>query len=211
MARRTEIVDAIRDMIISGAFQPGVSVPEDALAAEFRVSRTPIREALIVLESRALVSTETNRGFRVSSVSVESIRNYFAAARTILPAVAALAAQHASDDDFESLEPPDALDADATTSASVLRHFRYVRTLSRSSRNAFLASFAEVTEGYHCFVRSSVMTNVPRAVAEAAAKDLEMHEGNVTHALRQGPGPKLDDAIDQMIEGSRVFLISHLV
>ncbi len=55
------------------------------------------------------------------------------------------------------------------------------------------------------------MRNVPRAVAEAAARELEMHEANVTHALKQGAGPALDDAVDQMIEGSRVFLISHLV
>ena len=209
MARRTELVDAIRDKIITGAFQPGMSVPEEALAAEFKVSRSPVREALIMLEGRALVSTETNRGFRVSSVSVEAIRNYFVAAKTILPVVAALAAQHASEDDFASLAQPDAPDAEPK--ASILKHFRYIQIMSRCSRNAFLASSAEMAEGYHCFVRSSVMKNVSRAVAEAAAKDLEMHEANVNHALKQGPGPTLDDAVDQMIEGSRVFLISHLV
>ncbi len=107
MARRTELVDVIRDMIITGAFQPGMSVPEDALATEFKVSRSPVREALIMLEGRALVSTETNRGFRVSSVSVEAIRNYFVAAKTILPVVAALAANHASDADFAPLAGPD--------------------------------------------------------------------------------------------------------
>ncbi len=209
MARRTELVDAIRDMIITGAFQPGMSVPEDALAAEFKVSRSPVREALIMLESRALVSSETNRGFRVSSVSVEAIRNYFTAAKTILPVVATLAAQHASDDDFAPVARQDALNA--KSKASILTHFRYIQSLSRCSRNAFLASAAEVTEGYHCFVRSSVMRSVPVAVAEAAARDLEMHEANVTHALKRGPGPTLDDAVDQMVEGSRVFLISHLV
>ena len=54
-ALRDQVVRAIRDAIIQGKLRPGEKVPEGDLAQQLTVSRTPIREAIRVLEGQGLV------------------------------------------------------------------------------------------------------------------------------------------------------------
>ena len=68
------VIDAIRDAIYSGRFQPGEPVRELQLAKELRVSQTTVREALLQLEHDGLVVREANRGTRVTSLAENEIR-----------------------------------------------------------------------------------------------------------------------------------------
>ena len=56
--------------ILAGDLQPGDKLNEEAIAAEMKVSRGPVREAFRALESAGLVRTEKNRGVFVRQVSV---------------------------------------------------------------------------------------------------------------------------------------------
>lgn len=60
----------LRDLIIEGAFAGGHPLRQDELAAQFGVSRIPVREALRQLAAEGLVAYEANRGAIVSSVSL---------------------------------------------------------------------------------------------------------------------------------------------
>jgi phosphonate utilization transcriptional regulator len=57
--------------ILHGELAPGNKLNEEALAAQFNVSRGPVREAFRALESAGLVRTEKNRGVFVRQVSIE--------------------------------------------------------------------------------------------------------------------------------------------
>lgn len=59
---RDIVVDAIRDAVIQGKFKPGEKVPESELARQLGVSRTPIREAIRILEQQGLVETRPKNG-----------------------------------------------------------------------------------------------------------------------------------------------------
>jgi DNA-binding GntR family transcriptional regulator len=61
-ALRDRVVRAIRDAIIEGRLRPGEKVPESDLAQQLTVSRTPIREAIRVLEGQGLVEVNPKRG-----------------------------------------------------------------------------------------------------------------------------------------------------
>src|SRR6202050_5101369 len=61
-ALRDQVVKAIRDAIIQGRLRPGEKVPEGDLAQQLTVSRTPIREAIRVLEGQGLVEVNPKRG-----------------------------------------------------------------------------------------------------------------------------------------------------
>jgi DNA-binding GntR family transcriptional regulator len=61
-ALRDRVVQAIRDAIIQGKLRPGEKVPEGELAEQLTVSRTPIREAIRVLEGQGLVVVNPKRG-----------------------------------------------------------------------------------------------------------------------------------------------------
>ena len=63
----------LRDMIMSGEFQPGERISEMTVAQSLGVSRTPVRWALSVLETEGLVTGAPNRGFRTKSFSVEDV------------------------------------------------------------------------------------------------------------------------------------------
>ena len=63
------LVDVVRDFILSGAIASDVPIRQDALAAELRVSKIPLREALARLEQDGLVVSHPNRGFFVRPMS----------------------------------------------------------------------------------------------------------------------------------------------
>jgi DNA-binding GntR family transcriptional regulator len=67
----------LRQRIMSGELGDGFPLRQDALAAELGVSRIPIREALSRLESEGLVVSSPHRGYVVSALSSEEIRELF--------------------------------------------------------------------------------------------------------------------------------------
>ena len=67
----------IRQEILSGAIPCGDYVIEKQLAAQFGVSRTPVREALKRIESTGLIYKESNGRFRVASLSEPLVEEHF--------------------------------------------------------------------------------------------------------------------------------------
>lgn len=63
--------------IVSGAFEPGMALNESELAAEFNVSRTPIREALRQLASSGLVEKRAHRKAVVTKPDDETLAGMF--------------------------------------------------------------------------------------------------------------------------------------
>src|SRR5262249_41988548 len=71
----TEIVyQLLRDAIISKRLPPGERVSEAGLARQLRVSKTPVREALLRLNTIGLIEADGGRGGRIVRPSAELIR-----------------------------------------------------------------------------------------------------------------------------------------
>lgn len=68
-----EVADNIRDAIFAGGYPPGSSLREVELSAALRVSRGPVREALLLLEREGLVRSEWHRGTTVAALSDEDV------------------------------------------------------------------------------------------------------------------------------------------
>ncbi len=76
--RRAEVVrDQIEEDIVAGVRAPGERLDEQSLAAHYKVSRTPIREALAMLASSDLIIAHPNRGAFVASLGVRDIVERF--------------------------------------------------------------------------------------------------------------------------------------
>lgn len=75
-------VEAIRieiaRRIVTGEFAPGMALDETKLAAEFQVSRTPVREALRQLASSGLVHQRPHKKTVVTKPSARALRDMFA-------------------------------------------------------------------------------------------------------------------------------------
>jgi DNA-binding GntR family transcriptional regulator len=72
-----EVVDIIRQAIVTGKLELGQHLAESALSDQMEVSRIPIREALRQLEQEGLVTRYNNRGCFVTDFSDEDVREVF--------------------------------------------------------------------------------------------------------------------------------------
>ncbi|HEX6005182.1 MAG TPA: GntR family transcriptional regulator [Burkholderiales bacterium] len=72
-----QIAARLSERIITGRYAPGQRVLEQAIAAEFAVSRGPVREALRLLERDGLVTILPRRGAQVTNLSAAEVREIF--------------------------------------------------------------------------------------------------------------------------------------
>lgn len=105
----------LRSLIIRGEMVPGSRIPERELSVRMKVSRTPLREALKLLERDGLVEISQNRGARVISFTVEEARELFEVIAGMESLAAQLAAQRITDDELAQLE---------ILHADMLEHYR---------------------------------------------------------------------------------------
>jgi len=82
----------LRARVVSGRLTPGSWVRQEEIAAEFRVSRMPVREALSLLNEDGLVELLPFRGARVPPLSTEELEEIYAARMGL----EGLAARHAA-------------------------------------------------------------------------------------------------------------------
>jgi DNA-binding GntR family transcriptional regulator len=71
------LVDELRERILNLDFPEGGPLRQDSLAGEFGVSRIPLREALLQLEGEGLVTQTAHKGYAVSVLSLDEIREVF--------------------------------------------------------------------------------------------------------------------------------------
>ncbi len=67
----------LRNAILSGLLAPGARLRQVELAAQFGVSRMPVRQALLTLEREGLVKTDAWRGSVVASLDSDTIRDMY--------------------------------------------------------------------------------------------------------------------------------------
>ncbi len=90
--------------IIEGRLRPGERVTEEELAERIGVSRTPIREAMHVLETTGLLVRQRGRGtFVAGPLTLDEARTLYDVREAVEGFLAAAAAEHATAAELESL------------------------------------------------------------------------------------------------------------
>lgn len=114
-----EIIEQVRDLIVSGRLQPGDRLPaERELARTFRVGRSAVREAIRAMESLGIVEARAGEGTFVATLAGSHARDpiiatlfqtwstqrkLFEVRRVLEPGLAALAARRATAEQVEKL------------------------------------------------------------------------------------------------------------
>lgn len=142
----------LREMILSGELAAGTDHLESELADTLGMSRTPIREAALMLESRGLLEMRPRKGVRILPVSAEDMREIY----DILTELESLAAQRAAeagytDDDLallaHSIEQMDQAveddDLEAWAEADDLFHRELVRLGDNQRVEAIVAMMSD--------------------------------------------------------------------
>jgi DNA-binding GntR family transcriptional regulator len=71
--RPVGVLERLRALILTGEYGPDERLIEEQLAERLGVSRTPVRQALTMLEAEGLVEITPNRGATVCSFSIEDV------------------------------------------------------------------------------------------------------------------------------------------
>jgi DNA-binding GntR family transcriptional regulator len=98
------VVERLREKILSGELREGEQLRQDAIAAEFQISRIPVREALSHLAAEGLINIVANRGAVVSALSPEEIGEMFEARAVLECYMLRQAIPNLKEEDFKRAE-----------------------------------------------------------------------------------------------------------
>ncbi|MGW0581868.1 GntR family transcriptional regulator, partial [Streptomyces sp. NPDC002920] len=105
--RREPLVARIAEWVGAGIIEGRPAAGQDLnsvdLSRRFDTSRTPVREALMVLEQEGLVEMKARRRPRVAAPSLQDIRDIYQVRRQLLSMLAALLVERATDGELAEL------------------------------------------------------------------------------------------------------------
>jgi DNA-binding GntR family transcriptional regulator len=141
----------IRTAILEGTYPPGTPLVEVQLAAEFAVSRTPVREALTRLEQDGIVE-RSDRGLQVRRRTPEEILDIYDVRASLESLAARTAAERHTRLDAAKLrrafEACRDLDPSASADERVGHNNAYHQTIWRSTHNDYLQDQLERLSGH---------------------------------------------------------------
>lgn len=141
--RKDQAAEALRLRILTLDHPPGAALDEVALSDEFGLSRTPLREVFQRLAGEGYITLEKNRGASVSSMDLDTMRNFFQCAPLVYASIARLATEQASPAQLESLKSIQRLFAKAVTKKSVvdlaLQNHRFHEQIGVMASSKYLA------------------------------------------------------------------------
>jgi DNA-binding GntR family transcriptional regulator len=200
--------DALRDQleqdIVTGALRPGERLDEQALAARFGVSRTPIREALMQLATAGLVTLQERRGAFVAALGFKEIIERFEAMAVLEGACAALAARRITDEErgklLEAHEACARQAAGGNPDAYYYANERFHHVIYEACHNAFLAEQARQLHG-----RLKPYRRLQLRARSRVASSLAEHQG-IVEAVLAGDGGKAERLLKDhvLIQGERL-------
>ena len=94
----------LKGRVIQGEIPPGARISERSLSQALGVSRTPLREALLQLESEKLVERTESGGWQVPRLSERAVRDIFSVRKQLEVLAVRLSIERASDSEVAGLE-----------------------------------------------------------------------------------------------------------
>lgn len=209
----THIAERVVEAILAQKLAPGERLGEQALATNFNVSRTMVREALMQLQARGFVAVQPRRGWYVVEPSVEEARDAFAARRIVeagiladsgrpLQTVIRTLRQHIADEQ-------DAISgADAATRAFLLADFHVclaeqmghrllcdvLRDLTARTTLAATLFQSKHDAGQSCAQHEAIVAALEAGDMEQARQLMLSHIGSVEKALDVQPPAETEQA-----------------
>lgn len=140
-----QVYSVLRERIADGDIERGSRLHQEDLAAEFGISRTPVREALRRLAAEGLVDLFANRGARVATANRDQIRSSYEARLVVEPGAARLAARRRPADALERMRA--AIRDEEKAGTSPERHYKANRdfhlALVQATENPQVVGFME--------------------------------------------------------------------
>jgi DNA-binding GntR family transcriptional regulator len=139
------VYEELRRDILGLNMEPGTLLDETELAERFRLSRSPVREALIRLSAEGLVQTLRNRSSIVAPFDIVAIPSYLDAVELMYRITTRLAAENRRPAQLARIAELQEEHADATRRQDALNMIRlnheFHTTIAEASGNSFYATW----------------------------------------------------------------------
>jgi DNA-binding GntR family transcriptional regulator len=137
------VYDLLRNEILDLVLPPGSPVDEVQLAERYRISRTPVREALVRLAGEGLIETLPNRSTMVAGIDFLNLQPLFDAMVLMYRVTTRLAAQHHRPDDLRAVRAHQAEFAAAVAAQDALSmiatNAAFHAAIAEAGRNPYFA------------------------------------------------------------------------
>ena len=200
----------ILDLILSGKTRPGEQLNERLLADMLGMSRTPVRDALLMLEAEGLIVRQGRMGVQIKQMHIDEFLDALQVRALLEPAVSRMAAgkvDHAALDELErSLHS--AIDmADATGSGMDRSQTRWIDDTLHSliSDSAGNAQLSAIVRNLRRKTQIFDLKNLPERAVATCREHLD-----IIAALRLGDGEKTAEAMALHLEQVRASIIARL-
>lgn len=104
MALSTDLFSSLRKDILQGRLRQGEKLTEQQVCDEYKVSRTPVREAFKQLELEGFIETIPNRGAFVTGFTPQDIRDMYELRKSYEMLAVRWAIERITKDEYEKLE-----------------------------------------------------------------------------------------------------------
>lgn len=174
------VLDVLRNAIVQGDLEPGQQLNETSIASKLGVSRSPVREAIKVLESENLVQTFSGRGAFVKELSIKEIEDFYGVLRIIHSPAIRIAAErmnYKKEEDLKTLI--DQITQDHETGDIEKRRLlarRFHRFIIEATQNDLLLKIYDSLRVQEERFRYYALKAGPEDIAEAHAQHLAIGE-----------------------------------
>ena len=196
-SRGAKAYDLLRHAIATGRLKPGARVLESELAMLLDMSRTPIREAIALLEADGLVSSDGVRGRVVTKLDYQSVMELYAVREVLEATAAGLAARHASDMEIVALRDMLELEEQMLDDAGKLadHNRRFHEAIYHCSHNRYIVKMLQYIQSGMLLLQPAGRTGSERrdtalaehrAIVDAIeARDPAASEAAIRHHVRR--------------------------
>lgn len=205
--------EQIEDDIVEGRLQPGDQLHMDAIATQYGVSRTPVREAFQQLEASGLVEVRPKKGTYIATISTADLIEMFEVMAELEAMCARLAARRADKtlitDITQAMVQCEAEAQKGETNAYYHANDAFHQLIYRASGNSFL-----VQETIHLKNRLTPYRRLQLQVRNRLAQSVVEHR-NLAQAITNGDEELAAQAARQhvLVQGQRftdlVSLLTH--
>ena len=97
LALSQQIANSLKEEILSGKYPPGVRIRQEDIAEQFGASRSPVREALRILEAEGLINLVAHTGAWISHLSLSECEEMYQLRERVEPLLLRLSIPHITD------------------------------------------------------------------------------------------------------------------
>lgn len=200
--------DLIRQAIVDGRVVPGQRLKEEELAQQLGISRTPIREALLVLQTEGLVDAAPNRGATVRAYDLADLEDMYELRALLEGHAARLAASRVTPSQIEDLRAScgrfEMLLAGADLQALVKENAFFHETVLVAADSERLTGMVHQVIAMPLVYKSYIWYSPEQATASYH------YHRQLTNVLERGDAQRAEFIMREHVYEARDVLIQHM-